>query len=329
MQWLLRLLPGPKPLYIRYAATTAMVLAAFALRIAMQGPAEPYGFILYVPAILLAALLFDRGSGFLALALSAALTILVIPWEDNTGAHVAALAMFAVVSVPLVLIGEGLHVALADAHEARRAQALLLAEISHRVRNKFAMILSLIGLQAQQSHPETREALEKVAQRVRVIANMHEHLQIARHHNLIDISEYLNQLGRSLEDAIRELRPVTVTVSSPALGLEPDKALPIGLIINELVTNAFKYAFPDGQIGHVAVECTIVEDRIELSVTDDGIGCPEHTEGGLGTRLVALLVDQLGGAIKRENLDPGCRVSVTIPIPEPARASESRLHNVR
>jgi two-component sensor histidine kinase len=84
-------------------------------------------------------------------------------------------------------------VALADAHEARRAQALLLTEMSHRVRNKFALILSLIGLQTRKSQPEAREALEKVAQRVRVIADMHEHLQTARHGSQVEISQYLHE----------------------------------------------------------------------------------------------------------------------------------------
>jgi two-component sensor histidine kinase len=314
MQWLLHLLPGPLPAPIRYAVTIAMVLVAFALRVAVQELAGPYAFIIYMPAIMAASLIFDRGSGLLALALSVALAAMTIPWEFKLGAHIAALTIFVAVSVLLVFIAEGLHQALEDAHEARRAQALLLAEMTHRVRNKFAMILSLIGLQARQSQPDTREALEKVAQRVRVISNMHEHLQIARDGNRVDISQYLSELGAGLGDAIRELRPVTVAVNTQPLRLEPGQALSLGLIVNELVTNAFKYAFADEQIGHVKVECKAADGCLELSVADDGIGCSEEGESGFGTRLVALLVDQLGGAVKKENLDPGCRVSVTIPL---------------
>jgi two-component sensor histidine kinase len=247
---------------------------------------------------------------------SAALAASIIPWEHNVGAaHIGALTVFAAATAPLVFIAEGLHRALKVAHEARQAQTLLLAEMTHRVRNKFAMILSLIGLQARQSQPETREALEKISQRVRVISNLHDHLQIARHESLVDISHYLSELGSSLGDAVRELRPVRVTVISQRLMLPADKALSIGLIVNELVTNALKYAFPDDQIGHVEIECKANDGHLDLSVADDGIGCPEHSGSGLGTRLVALLVDQLGGAVKRTNLDPGCRVSVTIPHP--------------
>jgi two-component sensor histidine kinase len=103
--------------------------------------------------------------------------------------------------------------------------------MSHRVKNKFAMILSLIGLQARQSPFETRAALEAIAQRVRVIANMHDHLQMARHDNLVEMSEYLGELGKSLADTVRELRPVTVTVSSQPLRLGPAEALSIGLVV--------------------------------------------------------------------------------------------------
>ena len=323
MQWLLRLLPGPQPFYIRYAATTVMVLVSFALRAAIQELAGIHGFILFVPAIVAASLMFDRGSGLLALALSIALTALTLPWEHSVWAHIGALTIFAAITAPLVLAAEGLHRALEGAREARRAQALLLAEMTHRVRNKFAMILSLIGLQARQSQPETREALEKVAQRVRVISSMHDHLQIARDHNLVNLSQYLGELGTSLGDAIRELRPVTVTVDTQPLRLEPDKALSIGLIVNELVTNAFKYAFADDQIGHVAINCKAADGRLELSISDDGIGCSEHSQVGLGTRLVALLVDQLGGVVKKENLNPGCRVSVTMPLPQPPASAGS------
>lgn len=315
MDWLIRLLPGPQPPYIRYAAAAAMVLAAFALRMALHDAAGRYGFIVYVPPILLASLLFDRGTGVFALVLSAALTASIMLWEHNVGEHIAALIVFAATTAPLVIIAEGLHRALKEAHEARQAQTLLLAEMTHRVRNKFAMILSLIGLQSRQSQPEAREALESVAQRVRVISNLHEHLQISRQDSLVEMSQYLNELGRSLGDAVRELRPVKVTVNSQPLRLPPDKALAIGLIVNELVSNAFKYAFPDDQIGHIEVEFKAVGDHLDLTVADDGIGCPEHSGSGLGTRLVTLLVDQHGGAVERTNLDPGCRISVTIPHP--------------
>jgi two-component sensor histidine kinase len=314
MQWLLRLLPGPQSLVVRYGVTAAMVGLTFGVRLAMQDRGGPYNFILFVPAILAASLMFDRGSGFLAVVLSGALMTLIMPWGHDADVHVAALTIFVLIAIPLVFVGEGLHRALEEADKAQQAQGLLLAEMSHRVKNKFAMILSLIGLQARQSQAETRAALEAIAQRVRVIANMHDHLQMARHGNLVEMSAYLGELGRSLGDTVRELRPVTVSINSQPLELEPKMALSIGLIVNELITNAFKYAFIDDQIGHVAVQFQASGGQISLGIEDDGVGCSEHSEPGLGTRLVNLLVDQLGGTLKRENLNPGCRVSVTVPL---------------
>jgi two-component sensor histidine kinase len=290
-----------------------MVVATFLLRLFLHDRGGPYGFILFVPAILAASLMFDRGTGFFALALSSALMGAIMPWDYNTQVHIAALMIFVLISAPLVFVGEGLHRALEDAHKAQQAQALLLAEMSHRVKNKFAMILSLIGLQARQSQAETRSALEAIAQRVRVIATIHDHLQIARHGDRVEMSAYLGELGKSLGDTVRELRPVAVSVISHPLRVEPDKALAIGLIVNELVTNAFKYAFIDDQIGHVAVRLDVAGGQVELSVEDDGVGCPQQGASGLGTRLVTLLVDQLGGTLKSESVNPGCRVSVAIP----------------
>jgi two-component sensor histidine kinase len=187
--------------------------------------------------------------------------------------------------------------------------------MSHRVKNKFAMILSIIGLQARQSDPATRAALEAIAGRVRVIANVHDHLQLARHDSLVDMSEYLGELCRSLGDTMRELRPLTVTVAAVPVMMPPDKALSTGLIVNELLTNAFKYAFPDDRVGHVHVELARDAGSLSLTVADDGSGCAEGSEAGLGTKLVNLLVAQLGGEARWDQSNPGCKVTATFPAP--------------
>jgi two-component sensor histidine kinase len=315
MEALLRLLPGPQPLLVRYGVSVALVLLTFALRLGIEDRVDPYGFVLFIPAIMASALMYDRGSGFLALAASIAGVALVLPWGTNPHAHVAAIASFAVVGAAVVLISEGLHRALEEAHKAEREKDLLLKEMTHRVKNKFAMILSIVGLQARQAQPETRAALEAIAGRVRVIANVHEHLQLAKQQEHVDMCVYLNDLCRSLGDAMRELRPVTVSVSAEHIMMRPEHALSVGLIANELITNAYKYAFGDGRIGHIEVSLTRANGTLDLSVADNGKGCAEHTPMGLGTRLVELLASQLGGNVSREALAPGCKVVITAPVP--------------
>jgi two-component sensor histidine kinase len=291
------------------------VLLTFALRLGIQERTGAYGFVLYIPAITASALIFDRGSGFLALALSMATVALAVPWTYGLETHVAAFVSFALVGAGLVLVSEGLHKALERAHAAEKEKGLLLQEMSHRVKNKFAMILSIIGLQARQSDPATRAALEAIAGRVRVIANVHDHLQLARHDSLVDMSEYLGELCRSLGDTMRELRPLTVTVAAVPVMMPPDKALSTGLIVNELLTNAFKYAFPDDRVGHVHVELARDAGSLSLTVADDGSGCAEGSEAGLGTKLVNLLVAQLGGEARWDQSNPGCKVTATFPAP--------------
>src|SRR5262245_33497621 len=104
MEQLLRLLPGPQPISVRYGATAAMVLMAFALRAGVEDSAGAYGFILFIPTIVAAGLLFDRGTGLFALSLSTALVAASLPWRGSASLHVAALASFLLVGAALVLV---------------------------------------------------------------------------------------------------------------------------------------------------------------------------------------------------------------------------------
>jgi two-component sensor histidine kinase len=126
--------------------------------------------------------------------------------------------------------------------------------------------------------------------------------------------KYLTVCCRNLGDALREVRPIAVNVSVSQIYLRSEEAVAVGLIVNELVTNAFKYAFPDDRGGTVNV---MLHDKdaseLELVVEDNGKGCPEDVKEGIGSRIVRLLAQQLGSTIRREAANPGCRVSFTIP----------------
>ncbi|HSI73913.1 MAG TPA: sensor histidine kinase [Fimbriimonas sp.] len=311
MEGFLRLLPGPQPLLIRYSATIAMVLLSFAIKLGMQDRTGIYGFILYIPAVVAAAVIFDRGSGYLAVAASVACVASYIPWATQTlEPHVSAIATFVLVGTSLVFVGEGLRRALERAEAASRERDILLEEMSHRVKNKFAMIHSIIELQARASPPEFRDRFDAIASRVKVIASVHDSLQRSRHGDAMNMAEYLPRLCTSLSEVLGHLRPIALTVSADKVTLPPRKALPTGLIVNELVTNAYKYAFPEDRTGHIVVEFRARTGKLELIVSDDGIGCPERPPSGLGSKLVSVLAGQLGGDVQRETLSPGCRVTI-------------------
>jgi two-component sensor histidine kinase len=96
--------------------------------------------------------------------------------------------------------------------------------------------------------------------------------------------------------------------------LREDRAVAVGLIVNELVTNAFKYAFPDDRGGTVNVSLQRERDgKLQLAVEDNGEGCPDDAKEGLGSRIVRLLAQQLGSTIRRTATNPGCRVSLVLP----------------
>jgi len=316
MENLLRRFPGPQPILIRYGATLAMVLLTFAVRLVLQERTGQFGFILFVPAMVAAALLFDRGCGFVALGLSTALIVSLIRWEGQVGFNLAGLTTFITIGSGLIFVSDGLRRALERAHKAEREKDLLLQEMSHRVKNKFAMIASMIELQGRNTtETEARAALDSIGARVRVITSIHDSLQLSRNEGMVDVRTYLQGLCRSLETTLQELRPVRISSTCAEVILPPEKALPLGLIVNELVTNAVKYAFPDDREGHVQVRLERRDDVLEISVSDNGVGCPhEMATGGLGTRLVKLLAAQLGGSARWEATEPGCRASAEFTV---------------
>lgn len=313
MESLLRYLPGPQPLLVRYGATALFVLVAYGCRLALGEYSGAYGFLFFILPIVASALMFDRGTGFFAVALSTVFVVSLLNWSVKPGAHVIALLLFAIVGTCLTLVSEGLHRALESAHAAQRATALLLDETSHRVKNKFAMVTSILNLQARRSPPEVRQALEDVASRVNILATVHNYLQVSRNEGLIDAAEYVQGLCNSLNAALCSPRGISLTSAAVATKLPSEKALSIGIIINELVTNAVKYAFDEGRSGHIHVDLNRDGDFFVLTVRDNGRGYSPTGEAGLGTRLVTMFAMQLGGSAKWDSKNGGCSTAVVFP----------------
>jgi two-component sensor histidine kinase len=195
----------------------------------------------------------------------------------------------------------------------------LLQEVHHRVKNNLQIIASMINMQMRRLPPgAARGALEECVSRVQAIALIHATLYQSRDFARIPFREYATSLvenvcyassgpGGVLTHRV-DIAPLTFTV---------EKAIPCGLIINELVTNAFKHAFPHGRRGAVNVQMReLGGGELELSVSDDGIGlAPDFeiaTSSAMGLTLVSTLVEQLKGrlAITRE---PGARFAITFP----------------
>ncbi len=189
---------------------------------------------------------------------------------------------------------------------------LLLRELNHRIKNNLQTVSSLLRLQAHAMRDgEGRRGLEQACQRVAAIHGLYARLDQSASGS-VDFGDYLESLcGRLRDTLIGPGRRIGLTVSADRVPMSIDRAVPLGLIVNELVTNALKHAFPDGGEGRVTVAFEVDRNRYVLSVSDDGRGLPPDSENGLGLGLIRGLVAQLDGALEFVP-SPGVCVKVTI-----------------
>jgi len=182
---------------------------------------------------------------------------------------------------------------------------ILLGEIHHRVKNNLAIVSSLLNLQAHafNNQPAVAEAFSQCRRRIQSMALVHE--QLYRSHDLakIDFPDYIRELVRRLAQASRlQDQNITVCVNAEPISLGIDASIPLGLIITELVTNAFKHAFSQKTDGEIMVRMNKTDNAVQLSVTDNGAGLPEGFDlknpVSFGLELVNLLTEQLNGKIE-------------------------------
>ena len=196
-----------------------------------------------------------------------------------------------------------------------REKEALLREVHHRVKNNLQICSSLLGLQAEAMADEsTREALADSQNRIRSMAQLHEQLYGSGSRTDVDMGEYVAGLVRNVADSCGNPR-VALHVDAEDADLDADKAILCGLIINELVTNAFKHAFAGDRPGEIRVSLRRAEEGgCRLSVSDDGPGLPPEMMVGdassLGLRLVSLLTRQLEGKVS-VGPRPGANFTVT------------------
>jgi two-component system CheB/CheR fusion protein len=202
---------------------------------------------------------------------------------------------------------------------ALNEKTVLLQEIHHRVKNNLAVISSLLNMKAESSESaETKLALEESQRRVQSIALIHEHLYGGKHLDRINFAEYVKQLVQTLDSAIGESGRIAIRMDFDPIDLSVSQAVPAALILNELLSNAFKHAFPKGRQGEIHVTFRESEPgHLELAVEDNGVGSPEmlverKTES-LGLQIVRILTSQLGGTLQQDT-GSGTRTVLRFPV---------------
>jgi two-component sensor histidine kinase len=222
------------------------------------------------------------------------------------------IAIFLLVGIGFALVSEGLRTAWERAAAAEQSKDLLLQELGHRTKNNLALVTSVLSLQARlKTDAESRQALEKAIARIQAIAQAHEYFRPVHHEGGVEMRSYLENLCNHLAEALRDIRPIAVKVNAEPGELKTEQAVAVGLIVNELVTNALKHAFPGDRSGTVCVTLRRTP-WLSVVVQDDGVGCPVNRDERLGSRLTRLLAKQLGAEITWEALERGCRVRVEI-----------------
>jgi len=183
---------------------------------------------------------------------------------------------------------------------------LLLKEIHHRVKNNLELVKSLLALQsAQMEDPASKEAMLSSQNRVQSMGIIHQKLYQGENLGHIDMKDYFVNLGEGILDAFDAEDKVKIECAMDNLELDVDTAVPIGLIVNELLTNALKYAFPQQGKGNILISLSQeTPETLTLKVADDGIGkvvglTPKGT--GFGTQLIQLLTQQLDGKMIEEH----------------------------
>ena len=197
----------------------------------------------------------------------------------------------------------------AAAHERIAA---LLQEFGHRIKNSLQIIASMVSIEARNHKSgEGKAALERVSHRIAALGRLYSILGETNSVEEVDAATYLEALCRDLIESVQKENGISIALKTDIESepLPADRAIPLGLIVNELVTNAVKYAFPTETRGTVVVTLKRIPGELRLTVSDDGKGVdPRRTDSGVGDRLVEIFARQLGGQVERESgkREPSC-----------------------
>lgn len=219
------------------------------------------------------------------------------------------------------------HAAQAQLQAALGEKTVLLNEVHHRVKNNLQVVSSLLSLQAMHAPPEVRSALGTSQGRLRAMGLIHQLLYESKDYRRVQLGDYLGRLSNLLRELHGDARTdivLTLTDDGVPAALDLHRAVPCGLIVTELVANAFKHAFPAERAGRIDITLGRKDGGITIVVADNGVGLPpEFRLAGirsLGYRLVPVLVEQLHGTLE---IGPGPGTSIAIALPpEPRDAPE-------
>ena len=192
---------------------------------------------------------------------------------------------------------------------------VLLREVNHRVGNSLQIISSLLHLQANSStQDDVKAALTNAMGRVAAVAQVHRRLYTSHDLKNVMLNQYLDALLEDLRRSAEGNRMSRLTLKAEPIEIDPDRAVAIGIIVNELVMNAVKYAYPDGA-GPIDVALHAQGDDLVLSIADNGVGLNGKTDPlstGMGQRIVTAMASKLEASVERDPDHAGTRIVVRL-----------------
>ncbi len=250
-------------------------------------------------------------------------SVSISPIKDNDGRIVGAAKIVRNISQQKI-VEEALRRSLEE-------KAALLQEVHHRVKNNLTVVASLLAMQADSSDdPKLAQKLKNSERRVLSMAAIHDLLYRHENVNKVEFAQYTRKLVSQMFSSYTLAPGLSYKVDLAPVEVAVEQAVPCGLILNELVTNAIKYAYPGGR-GEVFIGLVEENGEVKLTVTDRGVGIPPgldlQTGASLGLRLLNLLVGQLDGRLERGNA-PGTSFTVIFPKISDRKGGETASPNV-
>ncbi len=202
--------------------------------------------------------------------------------------------------------------------DALEENELLLREMHHRTKNNLQLLNSLLNLQVRKSpNTEVKEAIQSSMDSVGAISILHHRLYQSGDFRTVDLKPYIEDMVKHFEGAfgLKE-RGISISCNCESVSIETDNAIPLGLIINELITNAIKHAFSGKTNGEIKIELSLTDtDKLQLKVMDNGNGMPKQSvnSNGKGSHLIRIFSQKYGATLNYIPLSPGTMVFLEMP----------------
>jgi two-component sensor histidine kinase len=216
----------------------------------------------------------------------------------------------------LKLTERSLEQSVRSLQSALAQNTVLFQEVHHRVKNNLQIVASLLAMKARKGKQNIGvDDLRSCERRIRSMALIHELLYSQKDMTGVDFAHYVSKIVPELIGSYERENAIDLRLDLHPVSLSIDQSIPCGLILNELVTNAAKYAYPDGR-GEILIQLAAEEGAVRMTVADRGIGMPSTASGpgtSLGMQLVHMLAKQLGGGLEFGG-SPGTRVTLQFPL---------------